>query len=237
MALRCLQEWDCLSYRIFLFGSPLTSLAPLPLKDTGRLHGSSFLDCQLVTSDGVIYILSSALAQWWRHICAQASTQWPPVTGIQTSRSHHAPSSALWRVGGAGGGQCSLPFPPPLWALHNLAFSFLWANSASDNVTVLKAWWPYTFNLLGNSDWKYCVLLSGCVRSSLEFGKAGNISRMHALRVDVLGVMSNPPAPSLQWQTLIILKFRIPLRQSNSTLSYLISRKCLQRMMKSRWWQ
>ena len=147
------------------------------------------------------------------------------------------PSSALWRVGGAGGWQCSLPFPPPLWALHNLAFSFLWANSASDNVTVLKAWWPYTFDLLGNSDWKYCVLLSGCVRSSLEFGKAGNISRMHALRVDVLGVMSNPPAPSLQWQTLIILKFRIPLRQSNSTLSYLISRKCLQRMMKSRWWQ
>ena len=48
--------------------------------------------------------------------------------------------SSVAGVGGAGGGQCSLPFPPPLWALHNLAFSFLWATSVSDNVTVLKAW-------------------------------------------------------------------------------------------------
>lgn len=42
---------------VFSFGSALTSLAFLPLKETGRPVGSSFLDGQLVTQDGVIYSL------------------------------------------------------------------------------------------------------------------------------------------------------------------------------------
>lgn len=36
MAQRCLQEQDCLSYHLSLPGSPLTSLAALPLRGTGR---------------------------------------------------------------------------------------------------------------------------------------------------------------------------------------------------------
>ena len=126
MALRCLQQGDCLSYRIFLFGSPLTSLAPLPLKDTGRLHGSSFPDCQLVTADGVIYMFSSALAQ-------ASARPWAPVTGIQTSGSSRALSSP---VAGGWGGESATALPPPRGALHNLPFGFLWAISVSDSGTV-----------------------------------------------------------------------------------------------------
>lgn len=163
MAQRCLQEQACLSYQCFYL-EPLWCHWPYFLwrKQVAPLD-SSFLDCQLVTQNGIIYILYSALARPGK---AYMWAAWHLVAFSNCfSNELVSPCFVIGSSAGAAG-SCWPPSSHSLilsWAPRNLAVSFLWADLVGYAGKVLKDWRPHILDFLDNSDRKYCVLLSECV--------------------------------------------------------------------------
>lgn len=157
---------------------------------------SSFLDCQLVTRNGVIYILYSALAQPGK---ACMWTGWHLVAFSNCFPNE--PLSPCFVIGSSAGAASSC-WPPSSHSLilsrtpRNLAVSFLRADLVGYVGKVLKEWRPHILHFLDNSD----NIMSRCqiVGSSLEFEKHNYISQVLSPSIDVLGMMP-PPFLFLNW--------------------------------------
>ena len=90
---------------------------------------------------------------------------WPPVTGIQTSRSRCDLLLVLWRVDGAG--ECSLPFPPP----HGVFTTWYFASFGQTRLVMVEKSWERGDHTLSIS-WTILIenLCSVVRLCALQFG-------------------------------------------------------------------